>query len=85
MTGKECAEALSVMINCNDKANLNEFLFYLQHDHKLLQTGEIRFLCTAMKMFSEVSTDARNEYAVNAAKKITAAMEDQFGPISPKY
>ena len=81
MTGKECAEALSLMINCNDKANLNQFIETLRRDHKLLQDGEIKLLCKTLKMFSEVRTDARNENA----RKIVDTAEEYLGPIKPNY
>ena len=85
MTGKECAEALSLMINCNDKVNLNQFIETLRRDHKLLQDGEIKLLCKTLKMFSEVRTDARNENAVTVAKKVVDTAEEYFGPIKPNY
>jgi hypothetical protein len=85
MTGKECAEALSLMINCNDKVNLNQFIETLRRDHKLLQDGEIKLLCKTLKMFSEVRTDARNENAVTVAQKIVDTAEEYFGPIKPNY
>ena len=85
MTGKECAEALSLMINCNDKVNLNQFIETLRRDHKLLQDGEIKLLCKTLKMFSEVRTDARNENAVTVARKVVDTAEELLGPIKPNY
>lgn len=83
--GKQAAELISQMVNTNDKENLNSFIETLRKDHRFLQGQEILFFVKVMKMFSEVSVDARNEREVNFAKDVVKFMEEKIGKIDAKY
>lgn len=85
LEGAKVAQTLSNLINGGSSKELTKgFLAELKCTHRYLQSEVIWLLIGALKGMATENTDARNDFAIDACKKIAEEHTDSKLDIDPR-